>query len=653
MTFTEAAVEVLRRSGKPLHYKDITAQAVEAGLLSHVGQLPEVTMGARLLAMARRDQGRRVSSVGDGVYALTEWGLPAVEPPAEGVDDGLGEDDGPAYRARERHPPLQEEVMVGGRREERRRRSEDDGERRKKRYAPPAEVAHKWLRANGNSATLADLAAALRAEDSIAEALERDLKSLEKALREENRRCADTGRTPLFAIENGTVRALPPGQAKAARPQREPARVEKREEPRAVPVAEEQRRSVLRTLRRRVGGLDVAAFERTCVAILEAQGYRELNMARRSQKDGPLYLARRRWGANELRYTLRILPPGRDIGRSEVQDLRRDLSHYSAQIGVVFGTAECTRESKSEANVPGAAPVMLYGSEAVAEALIDAGLGVATRTIEWLEFDDSFFASVGAPEAEADHAEPQAREERKETGDDEDRDARKDERAAARREERREERKERSRRQKDRRRERRGGEAAKAKADGEAQVNASVSPESAGQPDAEGTSETVASPGTSETTAPSATTAASDTAAQAAAAETPVAETLATEKPVTGVPSADASVTGSAATEAPGTETPASETPVMETPVTEAPGVDVIATESPVAETLPTESTTPAVAPAKPETKAESTADAEAAEVVVEADEPERNPSVTPDATDETSETGATTTESMAEGSER
>ena len=53
MTFTEAAAQVLRLVGKPLHYKEITDVAIEKNLLSHVGKSPEVTMGARLAALHR------------------------------------------------------------------------------------------------------------------------------------------------------------------------------------------------------------------------------------------------------------------------------------------------------------------------------------------------------------------------------------------------------------------------------------------------------------------------------------------------------------------------------------------------------------------------------------------------------------------------
>src|SRR5260221_16588 len=96
MTFTEAAVEVLRRAGKPLHFKDITELALKENLLSHVGQDPEVTMGQRLAAMAKREDGRRVLAVApDGTFALSEWNVPAeaiVEPVAPpSVPDDRGD----------------------------------------------------------------------------------------------------------------------------------------------------------------------------------------------------------------------------------------------------------------------------------------------------------------------------------------------------------------------------------------------------------------------------------------------------------------------------------------------------------------------------------------------------------------------------------
>src|ERR1700709_1428086 len=74
MTFTEAAAEVLRLAGKPLHYKEITELAIEKNLLSHVGKSPEVTMGARLAALLKKeDKTNPIVRVKPGVFALRDF----------------------------------------------------------------------------------------------------------------------------------------------------------------------------------------------------------------------------------------------------------------------------------------------------------------------------------------------------------------------------------------------------------------------------------------------------------------------------------------------------------------------------------------------------------------------------------------------------
>jgi len=74
MTFTDAAAEVLRLTGRPLHYKEITDLAIENNLLSHVGKSPEVTMGARLAATLKKETpDNPLVRVKPGIFALREW----------------------------------------------------------------------------------------------------------------------------------------------------------------------------------------------------------------------------------------------------------------------------------------------------------------------------------------------------------------------------------------------------------------------------------------------------------------------------------------------------------------------------------------------------------------------------------------------------
>src|SRR5512136_751769 len=110
MTFTEAAIEVLRREGKPLHFRKIAELAAREDLLDHVGKVPEETMAQQLVAHCRLPRAdRRLIAVQHGTFALTEWGLD--EDPA-GIENLVEEPpaDEPAYRGRERHPIPSREV---------------------------------------------------------------------------------------------------------------------------------------------------------------------------------------------------------------------------------------------------------------------------------------------------------------------------------------------------------------------------------------------------------------------------------------------------------------------------------------------------------------------------------------------------------------
>src|SRR6266404_9738797 len=169
MTFTEAAVEVLRRTGKPLHFKEIAEVALRDNLLSHVGQDPEITMGQRLAAMAKREDDRKVVAVlPEGTFALVEWAVPAdvqVEAVAPSMEPAEAGD--PLYRPREREPrpihaqarrrlmELQAEHEEGYEEAEAERKRQDQGRKGQRRFPPPAEVVFEALAQRQSGAPLA------------------------------------------------------------------------------------------------------------------------------------------------------------------------------------------------------------------------------------------------------------------------------------------------------------------------------------------------------------------------------------------------------------------------------------------------------------------------------------------------------------------
>jgi ribonuclease E len=406
MTFTEAAVEVLRRAGKPLHYKEIAEAALRENLLSHVGQDPEITMGQRLAAMAKREDDRKVVAVTpEGTFALIEWAVPqdlqiqAVAPPMQPAETGE-----PLYRPREREPraihaqarrrlaELQAEHEEGYEEAEAERRRQDQGRKGQRRFPPPAEVVFEALAQRQTGAVLAELAADLLRRQLLSEALVRDLPSLVAALLEDNRRRTEAGRKPVFIVDGDRVTLVefPPPTAllEEARTPHVGARPLS-----ANQLGTEVRRAVIRALRRRVAELDTSAFENLCAALLERMGMRDVRVAKRS-KEGPLYLARQRRGVSDLRAAVKLVRGGREIGRADVQELRKDLAHYSAQMGLVLSPGEAGRDARSEASAAGQAPVALYTGEALPEEMIACRVGVTVQSVEVPDLDEAFFAGL-------------------------------------------------------------------------------------------------------------------------------------------------------------------------------------------------------------------------------------------------------------------
>jgi ribonuclease E len=404
MTFTEAAIEVLRREGKPLHFKKIAEIAIRENLLDHVGKIPEETMADQLAAHCRQPRTERlVAPVQPGTFALIEWGLaedPAgleglVEPP---VDDEL------LYRARERHPvPSRDIARTAGRGEGGRARRREDEERRGRRFPPPAEVAYEILAGAGRPLGLVEIAAQGAERILMPDAFVRDAASLQAALAEDNRRRESAGRKPLFQIDGETVTlaAQPePGERPAA-----PAAV------RAPSSAAELRRAALAALRRRLRECDGPTVEHVAGKLLEKVGFRDLKVAKRG-REHVVYTGKRRMGLTDVRHAIRIVRSGADAGRRDVSDLRRDLAHYGAQLGLLLTAGDAAREARGEAGAAGQLPVVLLCGEALAEALADVGVGCVPIVVP--DVDEAFFQSAAEAAEKEEAARRVRREERQE-----------------------------------------------------------------------------------------------------------------------------------------------------------------------------------------------------------------------------------------------
>jgi len=435
MTFYEAALRILESEGRPLHFLEITEKSIAQNLLSHVGKTPEMTMLSRLAAMARRTRDRKVIVTAKDTFALADWSLPEdAEALAQtGVVEPHPEEDLPPLRPVERHPePRGDHVRVAGRGSERKRRREEEEEQkggRKRRFPPLPEVVFEIL---------SEAESGLRAEQIIERARGRELCAEETsvelvltALLEDNQRRIDAGRRPQFAFNKETSEVVtleragapsqpPPLDLQAAfasalgipleggRPLIGKAAAAGAAESVVDPVVlatlkttlKDARRAVARALRKRLGEADVGTFEKSVVKMMHALHFRELKVAKRS-KEGPLLTARKREGSVELRFAVRMLKGTPSIDRKMVQELRRDLGHYSAQVGLLVSAGDVRGDARTEAQASGAL-VMLWCGDALGEKFLEAKTAVTVTQVELFDVDDRFFdaARLDAEEAQ-------------------------------------------------------------------------------------------------------------------------------------------------------------------------------------------------------------------------------------------------------------
>jgi hypothetical protein len=444
MTFYEAALRVLEEAGSPLLSAEITKRSVEKGLLSHIGKAPEVTMLARLAAMAKRPRDRRLMVTAKDTFALTDWMLDEdAEALAQtGVVEPHPEESLPPLRPTERHPePRADYLRAIGRQGDRKRRGDDEGRRRK--YPPIAEVVFELLGEANTALAPAEILGRMRARELASDELSAN--QVIESLADDNQKRLDQSRRPQFSAlraESGELQislepetselaplAVQESYCKAAGLTFENGRVVLRNR-RGAPVAaaggaddatatplaaspedaaliatarsaaKDARRAMARVLRKKLSELELSTFEKASVRLMHALHFRELKVAKRS-KDGPLLTARKKEGSLELRYVVRLLKGAGQVERRHVQELRRDLGHYGAHLGLIISAGEARGDARTEA-LGGGALVMLWAGDALSERFFEAEVGVTVARVELFDIDEAFFeqARVDGEEAQ-------------------------------------------------------------------------------------------------------------------------------------------------------------------------------------------------------------------------------------------------------------
>lgn len=79
MQFKDAAYQILKEAGEPLHYKDITTKALSANLIKTVGKTPEATMESLLCTDILKPNSRFVKGKKPGTFALKSFYTDSIQ----------------------------------------------------------------------------------------------------------------------------------------------------------------------------------------------------------------------------------------------------------------------------------------------------------------------------------------------------------------------------------------------------------------------------------------------------------------------------------------------------------------------------------------------------------------------------------------------
>ena len=90
MQFKDAAYEILKEAGKPLHYNEITDLAQQKGILDTAGQTPHATMGALLYTDTIKENYRFRRSDEKGTFALAVTGPKGIKQQIESIQNNSG-----------------------------------------------------------------------------------------------------------------------------------------------------------------------------------------------------------------------------------------------------------------------------------------------------------------------------------------------------------------------------------------------------------------------------------------------------------------------------------------------------------------------------------------------------------------------------------
>lgn len=407
MTFYEAAVEILRGAGRPLHYKKITALSLERDLLTHVGRSPEQTMEARLSQeVAKSSEDSLIRAVRPGVYQLREDVDPAdarqtiqlreIEDADDDDDDKDDEDSKPAAKADDNDEGERKSSRSRRRRKRRRPRRDDDDQGKAKTRSSndddsddgddidaAGDLADQVARrlADGKTISLRDIANELN-KTAYQDIPSLGSTALRRALELANDRRARAGRPPIFTEvgrEKWTLAAATDDDLA-----------------RSYAALDRWQSQHSDLLQKRLEDLLKSRSDEQLLGIvslvMERLGYIELDRHNPVDEELATFSASFPMGLTDEQIAVRVCTAKRRAKRADVTSFRGSLNLYQATRGILVAPGGCDKSAVEQTEVPNVAQIDIVDAEALAQLMMRTGVGLVSFSVEATCLDDAFFS---------------------------------------------------------------------------------------------------------------------------------------------------------------------------------------------------------------------------------------------------------------------
>ena len=360
MTFYEAALEVLRKSGRALHYKKITEVAIRDDLLAHVGRTPLIMMEQRLEFEAKKGDDAWIFQTRPGVYSLKE-----------DVVDSLNE----KASVREK----KEEIKPKEKRKKR-RSIEADMDR-------PSKDVKKVEKITGTFDSVADAAYAVLLQsgstnpvpiDEVANVIFRQKLvgfhthepelSTESALLLDNAAKIKEGMLPRFTKVNSEEWVLTRWAFS-----KKSADAESKIAALVAEIEEETKRELSVV----VSKVSKEVYEMLITQLLSEMKFTNVKIAKRTN-DGEVILSANRQGFSDTRICIFLANSSKVLESKHLKNFKKSLGHYSASEGIVIHLGKLGKDLVKSAKT---LKLSFLDQKNITSLLFEYGIGITNAQV--------------------------------------------------------------------------------------------------------------------------------------------------------------------------------------------------------------------------------------------------------------------------------